>query len=289
MKIGIVGLGLIGGSLGLDFKRLGHTVIGIARRPETCVAAIQRGAVDKASTALADLSDTDIIFLCTPIPAIAPTVAALVPHLSAATVLTDVGSVKGAVVEAIAPLWPNFVGGHPMAGKTEVGITVAEPYLFAQRAYVITPTEQTPAAAISRLTELARSLDAAVFTCTPAVHDRAVAWISHLPVMVSGTLIQACLQEADPEVRALAEQFASSGFRDTSRVGGGHPDLGLLMARHNRDNILRSLTLYQQELQTLADLLAAEDWDAIAARLQTNYAARPRFTQSAPAPDTAEP
>jgi arogenate dehydrogenase (NADP+) len=288
MNIGIVGLGLIGGSLGLDFQRLGHTVIGVARRPETCVAAVQRGAVNRASTTLADLRETDIIFLCTPVAAIAPTVEALVPHLASDTILTDVGSVKGAIVERVTPLWPNFVGGHPMAGKTEVGIAVAEPHLFANCAYVITPTEHTPPAAVDCLAALARSLQAQVFICSPAVHDRAVAWISHLPVMVSGSLIQACLHEGDSDARALAQQFASSGFRDTSRVGGGHPELGLMMARYNRDELLRSLNAYQHEIQTLTALLEAEDWEAIAEKLQENYAARPHFIQSARAPDKAE-
>lgn len=287
MKIGIVGLGLIGGSLGFDFRRLGHTVLGVARRPATCEAALQCRAVDRAATELKSLTTADIIFICTPIHAIEATVVALAPHLSEATVLTDVGSVKGAVVQAVTRHWPNFVGGHPMAGKTEVGIEVAEPGLFAHRAYVITPTEATPPEAIARLTALATSLEARVFTCAPEIHDRAVAWISHLPVMVSGSLIQACLHETDAAVRALAEQFASSGFRDTSRVGGGHPELGLMMARYNRAEVLRSLKAYQQEIQHLTALVEGEQWDAIAAMLGENHAARPRFIQPVPAPDTA--
>lgn len=287
MKIGIVGLGLIGGSLGLDFKGLGHTVLGVARRPATCAVAMQRGAVDQASTELKSLATADIIFICTPIHAIASTAIALAPHLSEKTVLTDVGSVKAAIVDSVTQHWPNFVGGHPMAGKTEVGIEVAEPRLFAHRAYVVTPSEKTPPTAVALLTELAQSLEADVYTCAPEVHDRAVAWISHLPVMVSGSLIQACLHEPDAEVRELAQQFASSGFRDTSRVGGGHPELGLMMARYNRDEVLRTLKAYQQEIQQLTTLVEAEQWEAIAAKLSENHAARPQFTQPAPAPDTA--
>lgn len=287
MKIGIVGLGLIGGSLGLDFRRLGHEVWGVARRSPTCEAAIARGAVDHAATDFQSLPAVDIVFICTPIHAIEAIAQDLIPHLAPETVLTDVGSVKGAIVAALSPHWANFVGGHPMAGKSEVGIAVAEPHLFAHRAYVITPTDHTPPAAVALLTELAKSLQAEVFTCAPAVHDRAVAWISHLPVMVSGSLIQACLQEPDAAVRQLAQQFASSGFRDTSRVGGGHPELGLMMARYNRDEVLRSLQGYQQAVQQLTQLIETEDWAAIAALLATNHAARPDFIQSTPAPDTA--
>jgi arogenate dehydrogenase (NADP+) len=285
MKIGIVGLGLIGGSLGLDFRQLGHEVWGVTRRRTTCEAAIACGAVDHASTELHSLGSTDIVFLCTPIHLIEAIAVELIPYLPSTAVLTDVGSVKGVIVNTLGEHWPNFVGGHPMAGKSEVGIAVAEAGLFAQRAYVITPTEQTPAKAVALLTELAQSLHAQVFTCSPAVHDRAVAWISHLPVMVSGSLIQACLNEPDEAVRQLAQQFASSGFRDTSRVGGGHPELGLMMARYNRDEVLRSLQGYQQALQHLTDLVRQSDWDAVADILAANYAARPDFIQSAPAPD----
>lgn len=287
MKIGIVGLGLIGGSLGLDFRALGHEVWGVARRAATGEAAIACGAVDYASTELQSLRSVDVVFLCTPIHMIAAIAADLIPHLMSTTVLTDVGSVKGAIVDALSPLWPNFVGGHPMAGKSAVGIAVAEPQLFAHRAYVITPTAQTSPVAVALLTDLANSLQANVFICSPAEHDRAVAWISHLPVMVSSSLIQACLHEPETAVRQLAQQLASSGFRDTSRVGGGHPELGLMMARYNRDEVLRSLQGYQQALQHITMLIEQEDWAAIAQVLATNHATWPGFIRSAPVPDTA--
>ncbi|MBE7380812.1 MAG: prephenate/arogenate dehydrogenase [Leptolyngbya sp. SIO1E4] len=277
MRIGIVGLGLIGGSLGLDFRQLGHTVLGVARRQVTCDAAVARGAVDQASTSLDSLSSAEVVFVGTPIAAIESTLVALVPHLQPEAIVTDVGSVKAAIAYTAAKHWPGFVGGHPMAGKTEVGIAAAEPQLFANRAYVITPTAQTPPAAVEIVTGLAQSLKAEVFVCSPESHDRAVSWISHLPVMVSSSLIQACLHEADPQVRALAQHFASSGFRDTSRVGGGHSELGVMMARYNRSEVLRSLQAYREEIDRLTQLIQAEQWDAIAAKLDENHHARPKF------------
>ena len=279
MKIGIIGLGLIGGSLGFDFRQLGHTVLGVARRQATCEAAIASGAVDQASTSFASLHTTEVVFICTPIAVIESTVVALTPHLQPGTTITDVGSVKGAIAYALASYWPHFVGGHPMAGKTEVGITAAEPNLFANRAYVITPTEHTPISSVEMVTALAQSLQAKVFTCSPEVHDRAVSWISHLPVMISSSLIQACLHEPDPEVRELAQQFASSGFRDTSRVGGGHPELGMMMARYNQAEVLRSLHAYRQELEHLTQLVESKQWEAIAAKLAENHHARPQFLE----------
>lgn len=277
MKIGVVGLGLIGGSLGFDFRQLGHRVLGVDRRQITCEAAIANGAVDQASTSLASLKTAEVVFICTPIAVIESTVLALVPHLEPETVVTDVGSVKGAITYGSTNHWPFFVGGHPMAGKTEAGIAAAEPHLFANRAYVITPTEQTPPQAVEILKSLAQSLRAHVFICSPESHDRAVAWISHLPVMISGSLIQACLHESDPQVRELAQQFASSGFCDTSRVGGGHPELGVMMAQYNRSEVLRSLQAYREEIDHLTQLIQTEQWDAIAAQLAENHHARPKF------------
>src|ERR671932_1080636 len=113
MNIGIVGLGLIGGSLGLDLRALGCQVLGVSRQEQTCQRAIERGIVDDASLNLSLLAAADVVFICTPIAAIAPTVQQLIPHLSPDATITDVGSVKTAVVEAVSPLWHNLVRGNP--------------------------------------------------------------------------------------------------------------------------------------------------------------------------------
>lgn len=277
MRIGIVGLGLIGGSLGLALRALGHQVYGIARHPDTCVAAVTLGAVDSAASDLASLAPVDMVMVCTPIAAIAPTVQALVPHLSPETVVTDVGSVKGDLVQAATAHWPWFVGAHPMAGKAEAGLAAAAANLFMDRAYVITPLPETPPAAIARVQDLAQSLRAKVLTCSPSDHDCAVAWISHLPVMVSSSLIQACLQESDKTVLKLAQTLSSSGFASTSRVGGGNPELGLMMARYNREALLRSLQGYQTQLAAITHLVETEQWSALAATLTASQQARPQF------------
>jgi arogenate dehydrogenase (NADP+) len=277
MNIGIVGLGLIGGSLGLDLRAQGYKVIGVSRRESTCQQAIALGVVDQASVDLAILAATEVIFICTPLAAILPTVKQLIPHLSPNTVLTDVGSVKAPVVEAIAPLWSNFVGGHPMAGKTDSGIEVAQLNLFALKPYVLTPIAATPAAAVEMVEKIARSLQATIYHCRPEEHDRAVSWISHLPVMVSAALIAACMSEPNSDILVLAQQLASSGFRDTSRVGGGNPELGTMMARYNRQELLRSLQHYRHHLEVLIDLVEQESWIALEQQLESNHLARPHF------------
>ncbi len=277
MKIGIVGLGLIGGCLGLDFRALGYQVHGIARRPETCDQALSRHIVDSASIDTATLRACNIVFICTPIATIVPMVKHLATVLAPSTSITEVGSVKAAIVAEATRQWPLFVGGHPMSGKSEAGLDAAEPGIFRQRPYVVTPLPQTQPEALATVETLAQQIGSRLYRCSPEAHDRAVAWISHLPVMVSANLIYAALQERDLEIFQLAQQLASSGFRDTSRVGGGNPELGLMMAQYNRDEVLRSLKCYQSAIAATIEQLEQKNWDAIAQKLTTTKAGRESF------------
>jgi len=277
MIIGIVGLGLIGGSLGLDFRSQGHRVLGVSRKPETCERAIARGVADEASVSRSLLRQADVVFVCTPLGVMETTVDEILPYLSADAVLTDVGSVKGWVMQAIAPKWENFVGGHPMAGTAASGIEAAQRELFINCAYVLTPVATTPPEVVQRVEELARSLQSHVYICSPDEHDRAVAWISHLPVMVSASLITACVSEADQSVLELAKKLASSGFRDTSRVGGGNPELGVMMAKYNQEALLRSLYAYREQLDRAIDQIEQADWAILEQHLQATQHQRPSF------------
>ncbi|MGK7929768.1 MAG: prephenate/arogenate dehydrogenase [Spirulina sp.] len=275
--IGIVGLGLIGGSLALDLRSRGYRVLGVSRKLQTCQTAISRQVTDEADIHLSLLATAEVIFICTPIRAIAPTIAALVPHLSPNAIVTDVGSVKTPVVETIMPLWRNFIGGHPMAGTEAQGIDAAQRDLFVNAPYVLTPVENTPPEAIAQLEAIIEAIGARLYSCSPQKHDRAVAWISHLPLLVSAGLIDSCLGEEDGEVLQLAQCFASSGFRDTSRVGGGNPELGLEIARANREEILRSLSRYRQNLEGLMRAIEGEDWQKLEQILQQTESGRKQF------------
>jgi arogenate dehydrogenase (NADP+) len=164
-----------------------------------------------------------------------------------------------------------------MAGKAESGLEVAQAGLFINRAYVLTPIESTPAEAVTMVAALAESLRCRVYFCDPEAHDRAVAWISHLPVMVSASLIAACLQESDPTVLELAQKFASSGFRDTSRVGGGNPELGVMMARYNREALLPALYAYRQQLDSVIQQIEQNDWTALEQQLLKTQSGRASF------------
>ncbi|MEG3971280.1 prephenate/arogenate dehydrogenase [Microcoleus sp. T2B6] len=277
MNIGIVGLGLIGGSIGLDLRSRGFNVFGVSSRQQTCDRAQARGVVNEASINLSLMAAADVVFICTPLGSIEPIVRELVPYLSPDTIVTDVGSVKTPIVQAVSPLWPNFVGGHPMAGTAESGIEAAVKDLFVGRPYVVTPTAQTPTLAVDKVEEIARLLGASVYRCDPIEHDRAVAWISHLPLMASATLLAACDREGDRDIVNLAQHLASSGFRDTSRVGGGNPELGVMVAKYNREELLRSLSIYRDSLDEFISDIAAENWEALEHKLKLTQQARQNY------------
>lgn len=294
MNIGIVGLGLIGGSMGLDLCSIqpkliqlqadnypsngqAYRVLGVSRRSSTCEKAIAMGVVDEASVDLSLMARADVVFICTPIAAIASTLEQLIPYIKPTTIVTDVGSVKQPIVETLSKLWPHFVGGHPMAGTAESGIEAAQKNLFLGNPYVITPTETTSNYDLEIVTQIAHLLQAKVYQCSPQDHDQAVAWISHLPVTVSASLIAALTAEEDVNVQQLAQQLASSGFRDTSRVGGGNPELGVMMARYNRTALLRSLQAYRSSLDGLIHLIEQEDWDSLEQQLIQTQQERRKF------------
>ena len=276
MKIGIVGLGLIGGSLGIDLRSQGHFVIGISRQSNTCKIALDRGIADKASNKFESLSEAEVVIVCTPIAAIAKTVEQIVPYIDANTIITDVGSVKYPIVQSCSPLWSNFIGGHPMAGTVESGINAALPNLFTNAAYVFTPTADSKPENIAKLKAIVLDLNAVPYICDAKVHDRAVSYISHLPVMVSASLIKVCLQQ-EPDTLKLAQILASSGFKDTSRVGGGNSELGVMMAKYNQKELLRSLYSYRNNLDEVISFIEEERWQNLERVLKENSKARPKF------------
>lgn len=277
MRIGIVGLGLIGGSLAAALSEQGHTIWGNSRKPETIAIAHAKGWLQHGSTTLADLAATELVFVCAPIPQTLPLVQKLAAVLSANTVITDVASVKGAITPAATALWPRFVGGHPMAGDTATGLAAARADLFRDRPYVLTPIATTDPAAFERVQIAIASLRINLHIMNPEHHDATVAWISHLPVIVSAALVASVGNLDDPNLAAAAANLASSGFRDTSRVGAGNPELGVAMAEFNTTALLDSLHHYRHELDQLIQHIEQADWPALATQLHANNQTRRRF------------
>ena len=268
--IGVVGLGLIGGSLALDLRAQGLAVQALVHRQATAERARQRGLADQVGTDPAVLADCALVVLALPLDRLLEPSSELLAALPAGAVVTDVGSVKGPVLDRWGQ-WPRFVASHPMAGTAQAGVEAGLTGLFAGRPWVATPTDATDPEALAVVRGLAEAVDARWLECPAADHDQAVALISHLPVLLGAALIEAAGQAP------LARALASSGFADTSRVGGGNPELGSLMARYNREALLAALARYRTSLDGLEQQVRAGDWPRLEQRLSQAQALRPEF------------
>jgi arogenate dehydrogenase (NADP+) len=276
--VGLVGLGLIGGSLGLDLQALGADVRGLVHRESTAVRARERGLVGTVSTDPGVLVDCGLVVIALPLDRLLAPDPALLAALPQDAVVTDVGSVKGLVLE----VWGQrpgirFVASHPMAGTAAAGVEAGEAGLFRDRPWVATPVDATDPGALAAVRALAEAVGGRWLTCAPADHDAAVALISHLPVLVSAALLKAADRGGEGALAALVRGLASSGFADTTRVGGGNPDLGTLMARHNREALLAALALYRQEIAALEKFVQAGDWPELHRVLLRTHELRPAF------------
>ena len=280
--VGIVGLGLIGGSLGLDLRRQGLEVRALVHRESTAERARQRGLASQVSTDSTVLQDCGLVVLALPLDRLLEPPAGLRQALPAAAVVTDVGSVKGPVLQRWHHWHSRFVASHPMAGTAEAGVEAGIEGLFQGRPWVATPEADTESEALESVRQLAQLLGAQWLSCPAAAHDQAVALISHMPVLVSAALLQAADQGAqsadDPaQVAALVRQLASSGFADTSRIGGGNPELGTLMAQSNREAVVAALGVYRRQLQGLEQLVEQQRWGELQEELSRCQQLRPDF------------
>jgi prephenate dehydrogenase len=238
MRVGIVGLGLIGGSLALALRRLGHSieVTGVARRAESAAGAIQRGAVDQASTDLADVSDCDIVVIATPIEEIAGVMDRLGPMVTPGTLITDVASVKRPVV-AWAQRLPNpsrFLGGHPVAGKTRGGLEESDAGLFDQEPWIFTPTQGQDVRRFDTWFEMVRAMGATVSFVRADVHDQQMAYLSHLAFVVSSAFAETVQKNADVTL-------GGPGYRSLVRLAGGDPAMYEAIAQENRDALVEAI------------------------------------------------
>jgi prephenate dehydrogenase len=279
MRIGIVGTGLVGASLGMAFRRLHdvETVVGFDRDMTQLDVATARGALSEAARTAADaVKGADIVVLAVPVSAIPSVAAEIAPSLKAGAILTDVASVKSAAVEALqraAPEGVHVVGGHPMAGSAETGADHASPELFVGATYLLTPTTHTEPDAYRRLHSLISRIGARVLAVGPERHDLLVAVVSHLPQLAATTLMNLAAERARDEHAELL-LLAAGGFRDATRVAAGNPDLWLDICAENRDAIIAVLDDYRERIGALRSILATSDGESLRRTLADARAAR---------------
>lgn len=255
--IGVIGLGLIGGSIARRFA-MTHDVIGYDPSMQTRAAAEHHGitAVDDVRAACA----ADIIFVATPLHAMAATLASVGAAVAGRddVIVTDVGSVKGSVYDWVqtSGLAEKFVLGHPMAGTEFSGFEHADPLLFSGATWVLCSTEQTDAHRWLRLAELLiTTFDCTIVSPTPADHDRAVALISHLPHVISTAALNLLAADADAD---LAAALAAGSFASLTRVAGTNAERTEAMVAENRGATAQHLRALIRDLTQVADALETD-------------------------------
>lgn len=287
-RVTLVGVGLLGGSLGLALKRrrLAETIVGYVRRQSSVGECTRAGAVDLATRDLGKaITDAELIILCTPIAQMRPLVEQILPWLRPGAIITDVGSVKGSVVRDLEPLAAKagayFVGSHPMAGAEKTGVAAARADLFAEAVCVVTPTAYSNRTAVRSVEQLWRSVGARVMRLSPDAHDELVSRSSHLPHIIAAQLANSVLDQAYPKQQAM---LCANGFRDTTRIASGSPEMWRDIALANRQNLLRALEAFTGDLGRFKRALKTANAREIAMFFESAKRRRDRWSRRAASP-----
>ena len=276
-----MGVGLLGGSLGLALKKrkLAGEVCGFVRRKASVGECRRLGAVDWATQELvAAVSAAELVVLCTPLAQMRGLVEQMLPWLQRGAIVTDVGSVKGSVVKELEGMVTKaggcFVGSHPMAGAEKTGVAAAREDLFKHAVCVVTPTRRSNKAAVRKVEQLWRAVGARVLRLSPEAHDDLVSRSSHMPHLVAATLAHAVLDPARPREQKV---LCANGFRDTTRIASGSPEMWRDIVLANRRNLSGALGSLVKQLRRLEGVIRRGDEAAISHFLEQAKARRDRW------------
>ncbi len=277
-QIAILAPGLLGASVARAARHYGvaKRITLWARRPEVRLQLKGQPWCDRVTDNPSDaVQGAQLVIVCAPVDQIVALVRQITPALAPGTIVTDVGSVKGEICrlshKALAP-GHSFVGSHPMAGSEKTGWEHGRADLFVGRAVFVTPLPETDPRSAEKVAAFWTALEADVASIEPDAHDEIVAHISHLPQMLASTLC-ASLARRDPKWR----NFSGGGLRDTSRIAGSDPKLWKTILEQNRDEVLRAVRAYQEELHGMERALANRDWFEVQAILERGKAYRDQF------------
>jgi prephenate dehydrogenase len=269
-RVGIIGLGLMGGSIALALRDACRSISGYDVDPGTIAQAIDHGIIQRPIDLRGD--EVDLLILAAPVSAILDWLDRVPPVFSGEFHLLDLGSTKKQIVERMQ-LLPNRIsplGGHPMCGKETSGLSVADGDLYRGCLFALTPLKRTHPSTLNLAQELTAVLHARSLLLDPQEHDRAAAAISHLPYLVAATLMDAVMNLDDD----FAWTLASSGFRDTSRLAASDVTMMLDILKANRAEVLNVLESAQLSLQETIELIEREDWTELRAKLEAVRAQR---------------
>ncbi len=266
-KVTIVGVGLLGGSLGLALKkrRLAGEVVGFVRRAASIAECKKAGAVHSCTQDLNEaVEGADLIVLCTPLAQMLPLLKKIRPSIKRGAIITDVGSVKASVVKELETLVAKtgayFIGSHPMAGAEKTGVAAARADLFVNAVCVVTPTRKSNPSALRKTEGLWKAVGARTMRLAPEVHDQLVSRSSHLPHIAAATLANLVL---DPKLPKSQPLLCANGFRDTTRVASGSPEMWRDIALTNRKNLSKSIATFIQDLKKFQGALNKADAKAM--------------------------
>ena len=277
MKIGIVGLGLIGGSLGLKLQCLNHTIYGIVNNEFNEKKAKEKKLANFISCDLSSLKECELIILALPIKDLISPSQQLIESIPQETIVTDVGSVKESIVNTWEKSHPLFIGSHPMAGTEKKGVDSGFEGLLKNAKWIITPTQNSDLNAFKNISEIIKSMNCEICQASPKEHDEAVSLISHLPIFLASALIETAHIKNNQSLLDLTQKLAATGFTDTSRVGGGNEQLGLDLAKNNQINILNAINYYKKNLNKLECLIKEKNWELLSKKLAESKENRKNF------------
>lgn len=266
-KVVIIGVGLIGASLGLAARKRGlfGEIIGVGRSKANLDAAAGMGAVDRYVHDPKDACrNADLVVLATPVDRILSIGREIAPLLGKGSCLTDVGSVKQALVEGLDQAVPKgvwFVGAHPIAGSEESGAAAGRPDLFQGARTVLTPTRSTNPEALKKVRSLWEGVGSIVAEMDAAEHDMILAAVSHLPHVAAYALVNtlAGMQDRYPGIPS----FAAGGFKDITRIAGSHPEMWKEICRMNKKNILKMIEEYTDALKRIQGKIEQDDFEEL--------------------------
>lgn len=269
-NVAVIGLGLLGASLAMALKDRKVKVSGWARRNEVRQWALDKGVIDYSADDVGEvLRQADITVICLPIPEIINFIQKHANCWKAGAVVSDVGSVKQVIVAAGETALKNsgvcFVGAHPMAGTEKSGPENAFPELYDNSEVLITPTENTDATALEKLSAMWRLIGSRVNILSPAAHDELVAYTSHIPHVMSLALTQTVLECDDEQTRARRYSGCASGFRDTSRISSSSPRMWREIIEHNQTAVLEGVKQAEKNYRRLAEIIERGDFAALEA------------------------
>ncbi len=267
-KVCIIGLGLIGGSIGLAMKRskISNQIIGFARSNSTLKRAIELGLVDKVKDNLEDaVNDCDLIILATPLSTFKKLVEEMSPFLKKDCIITDTGSAKLSVIEDLRGILPNnveFIPGHPIAGTEESGPDAGFAELFDNRWCILTPTEENSSNAIDLIKEFWESIGSKVEIMDPLHHDKVLAITSHIPHLIAFNIVGTANNLANVTEKEVVK-YSAGGFRDFTRIAASDPKMWSDIFTYNSEAVLEMLELFSNDLAKLKAAVIKKDSDLL--------------------------